>query len=76
MKINSHLPVTMDNPRIKNAPSPGSWPEQKRKLLVQFPHLTESDLFFEEGKKDEMFARLAVQLNLPLQYLKNIMASL
>ena len=33
----------------------GNWNEQKGKLKHKFAVLTDNDLMFEEGKKDEMF---------------------
>jgi len=33
----------------------GNWNEQKGKLKQKFAVLTDNDLMFEEGKKDEMF---------------------
>lgn len=40
----------------------GNWNEQKGKLKQQFAILTDNDLMFEEGKKDEMFGRLQIKL--------------
>ncbi len=40
----------------------GNWNEQKGKLKQQFAVLTDNDLMFEEGKKDEMFGRLQIKL--------------
>ena len=40
----------------------GNWNEQKGKLKQQFAYLTDNDLMFEEGKKDEMLGRLQVKL--------------
>lgn len=40
-----------------------NWAEQKGKLKKQFASLTENDLMFEEGKKDEMFRKLQMKLN-------------
>ena len=33
----------------------GNWNEQKGKLNQQFAILTDNDLMFKEGEKDEMF---------------------
>jgi hypothetical protein len=38
------------------------WKIQKAKLLKMFSVLTEEDLFFREGHKDEMFERLQLIL--------------
>ena len=40
----------------------GNWNEQKGKLKQQFATLTDNDLMFEEGKKDEMLGKLQVKL--------------
>ena len=40
----------------------GNRNEQKGKLKQQFAVLTDNDLMFEEGKKDEMFGRLQIKL--------------
>ena len=43
----------MDTVEIK-----GNWNEQKGKLKQKFAVLTDNDLLFEEGKKDELFGKL------------------
>jgi uncharacterized protein YjbJ (UPF0337 family) len=40
----------------------GTWNEQKGKLKQRFAVLTDNDLMFEEGKKDEMLGRLQKKL--------------
>ena len=40
----------------------GNWNEQKGKLKQKFAFLTENDLMFEEGKKEEMYGKLQVKL--------------
>ena len=40
----------------------GNWGEQKGKLKQKFAQLTDDDLLFAEGKKDEMLGRLQVKL--------------
>ena len=40
----------------------GNWHEQKGKLKQQFASLTDDDLTFEEGKKEEMMGRLQKKL--------------
>jgi uncharacterized protein YjbJ (UPF0337 family) len=40
----------------------GNWDEQKGKLKQRFAQLTDDDLLFAEGKKDEMLGRLQVKL--------------
>jgi len=40
----------------------GNWNEQKGKLKQKFAILTDDDLMFEEGKKDEMLGKLQIKL--------------
>ena len=40
----------------------GLWDEQKGKLKQKFATLTDDDLLFAEGKKDEMIGRLQIKL--------------
>ena len=40
----------------------GNWDEQKGKLKQKFATLTDDDLMFAEGKKDEMLGRLQIKL--------------
>ncbi|MFZ4457029.1 MAG: CsbD family protein [Bacteroidales bacterium] len=40
----------------------GNWSEQKGKLKQQFAILTDNDLMFEKGKKEEMFGKLQIIL--------------
>ncbi|MFA5045688.1 MAG: CsbD family protein [Paludibacter sp.] len=40
----------------------GNWNEQKGKLKQKFANLTDDDLLFVEGKKDEMLGKLQIKL--------------
>lgn len=40
----------------------GNWEEQKGKLKQKFAALMDNDLFFIEGKKEEMIVRLQLKL--------------
>ncbi len=40
----------------------GNWNEQKGKLKQAFAELTDNDLMFEEGQKDEMLGNLQQKL--------------
>ena len=40
----------------------GNWEEQKGKLKQKFATLTDDDLLFAEGKKDEMMGKLQIKL--------------
>lgn len=47
----------MDKTEIK-----GTWNEQKGKLKKQFAVLTDNDLMYEEGQRDEMLGKLQIKL--------------
>ena len=53
----------------------GNWIIQKEKLSRKFD-LTYAELAFEEGKKDEMLARLESKLDLSKEQLRAIIAAL
>ena len=40
----------------------GNWEEQKGKLKKKFIALTDNDLLFEDGKKEEIIEKLQLQL--------------
>jgi uncharacterized protein YjbJ (UPF0337 family) len=40
----------------------GNWNEQKGKLKQKFAELTDNDLMFVEGKKEEMLGKLQIKL--------------
>ena len=54
----------------------GNWNEQKGKLKQKFATLTDNDLMFEEGKKDEMLGKLQIKLGKSKEELKKIMDTL
>jgi uncharacterized protein YjbJ (UPF0337 family) len=54
----------------------GSWNEQKGKLKQKFAELTDNDLMFTEGKKEEMFGRLQVKLSKSKEELQKIISDL
>lgn len=49
--------IIMNKEQIK-----GNWNEQKGKLKQQFAVLTDNDLMFEEGQKDEMLGKIQIKL--------------
>lgn len=61
-------------PRIK-IPSAKSWEEQKARLKVRFPKLTDEDLNFEAKQQAEMFLRLEFKLALTRQEIQAIAGS-
>jgi len=54
----------------------GNWNEQKGKLLQKFAILTDNDLMYEEGKRDEMYGKLQKKLGKSKDELMKIIASL
>lgn len=50
----------------------GNWNEQKAKLKKKFAILTDNDLMYEEGKKEEMYAKLQVKLGKSKEELNKI----
>lgn len=54
----------------------GKWNEQKGKLKQKFATLTDKDLLFEEGKKDEMLGKLQIKLGKTKEELRKIIAAL
>jgi uncharacterized protein YjbJ (UPF0337 family) len=53
----------------------GTWNEQKGKLKKKFAVLTDNDLLYEEGKKDEMLGKLQQKLGKTKDELRKIMES-
>jgi uncharacterized protein YjbJ (UPF0337 family) len=58
------------------APVKGNWNEQKGKLKAKFPTLTDSDLQYENGKKDEMLSRVQTKLGKTKEELDTVMSGL
>ena len=54
----------------------GNWNEQKGKLKQKFAVLTDNDLMFEEGKKEEMLGKLQVTLGKTKEELFKIIGAL
>jgi uncharacterized protein YjbJ (UPF0337 family) len=54
----------------------GNWNEQKGKLKQKFAILTDNDLMFADGKKDEMFGKLQVTLGKTKEQLRDIIETL
>jgi uncharacterized protein YjbJ (UPF0337 family) len=54
----------------------GTWNEQKGKLKQKFAALTDNDLLFEEGKRDEMLGNLQLKLGKTKEELRSIIAGL
>lgn len=54
----------------------GNWEEQKGKLKQKFAVLTDNDLLFEEGKKEEMMGKLQITLGKSKEELSKIIDAL
>lgn len=54
----------------------GNWNEQKGKLKQKFANLTDDDLMFVEGKREEMMGKLQIKLGKTKDELTSIIAAL
>jgi uncharacterized protein YjbJ (UPF0337 family) len=54
----------------------GNWNEQKGKLKQKFANLTDNDLMFEKGKREEMFGKLQIKLGKTKEELHSIINAL
>ena len=54
----------------------GNWNEQKGKLKQKFATLTDDDLMYAEGKKDEMLGKLKIKLGKTKEELHKIIGAL
>ena len=77
----SFTPVPPDagsekNEKMNTTEVKGNWNEQKGKLKQKFAILTDNDLMFNEGKKEEMYGRLQVKLGKTKEELHKIIQGL
>ena len=54
----------------------GNWNEKKGKLKQKFAVLTDNDLMYEEGRRDEMYGRLQIKLGKTKEELHKIIEEL
>ena len=54
----------------------GDWEQQKGKLKQKFATLTDNDLLFTEGKKEEMLGRLEAKLGKTKEELHKIISTI
>ena len=54
----------------------GNWEEQKGKLKQKFAALTNNDLLFTEGKKEEMMEKLQINLGKTKEEILKIIKSI
>ena len=57
-------------------PVTGNWNEQKVKLKAKFSNLSDEDLQYEEGKRDEMLSNVQVKLGKSKEELAAIISAL
>lgn len=66
----------MTTAQTSSTPSKGNWNEQKGKLKTKFPTLTDTDLTFENGKRDEMLAKIQKKIGKTKEELNAIIEKL
>jgi uncharacterized protein YjbJ (UPF0337 family) len=54
----------------------GNWNELKGKLKQKFATLTDNDLMYDEGKRDELLGKLQIKLGKTKEELNDILSSL
>ena len=54
----------------------GSWEEQKGALKQKFSTITDNDLIYLEGKKEEMLVKLQIKLGKTKEELQKLMKAL
>lgn len=54
----------------------GNWNEQKGKLKQKFAILTDNDLMFTQGKREEMLGRLQIKLGKTKEEMQKIISDL
>ena len=52
----------------------GNWNEVKNKLKQKFASLTDEDLFYEEGKEDELMVRLQKKLSMTREEIEGLLS--
>ena len=65
------LTINLNKTEVK-----GNWNEQKGKLKQKFANLTDNDLMFAEGKKEEMLGNLQIKLGKTKEELRDLIAAL
>ena len=54
----------------------GNWNEKKGKLMQKYAMLTENDLLLVEGKEEELFGKLQINLGKSKEELQKLIASI
>jgi uncharacterized protein YjbJ (UPF0337 family) len=67
---------TVKDNKMNTTELKGNWNEQKGKLKQKFASLTDDDLMFAEGKKEEMMGKLQIKLGKSKEELHEIISAL
>ena len=67
---------TKATPPAMSTPVTSNWNEQKSKLKAKFATLTDTDLQFEEGKKEAMLTKVQTKLGKTKEEFQKIIANL
>jgi uncharacterized protein YjbJ (UPF0337 family) len=76
LRINKGKTLINNYKKMNTFELKGTWEEQKGKLKQRFAVLTDNDLMFAEGKKEEMFGRLQKKLGKTKAELLSIISAL
>jgi uncharacterized protein YjbJ (UPF0337 family) len=68
--------VSIKTGKMNNEEVKANWNDQKGKLKKMFAWLTDEDLLFKEGKKEEMFDKLQIKLGKTKAELQKLLASI
>lgn len=66
----------MKNSTPETTPKNENWNEQKGKLKAKFSTLTDADLHYENGKKDEMLTKIQTKIGKTKEELNTIISAL
>jgi len=61
---------------MSNSEISGTWNERKGELQQKFAYLTDNDVQYEEGKKEEMLGKIQVKLDNSKEELRKIIEGL
>lgn len=65
-----------DSTTTTPTPVKGNWNEQKGKLKAKFSNLTDADLHYEDGKKEQMLTKIEAKLGKTKEELATIISAL
>jgi len=76
MKNETTTPLAKKTGATSVSTGKGSWNDQKVKLKAKFSTLKDSDLNYENGKKDEMMSKIQTKLGKTKEQLDTIISAL